>query len=306
MTLTGHLDLKEPFASLFTQGMVVHETFRTEAGEWVLPAEVTREGDTFVHVKSGEKILTGGIEKMSKSKKNVVDPEAIIERYGADTARWFVLSDTPPDRDIEWTENGVEGAWRFTQRIWRLVADIQQKGAADKRFPADISPDALELRRATHRTIEAVTDDLKGLRFNRGIARLYELANALTAALHKNDRSDGMAAAIREAGDAFVTLIAPMMPHLAEESWKVLGHETLLVDQPWPKADPALVTSDEVTIAVQVNGKRRDEIRLPKGLSQAKVETAVLALENVKRALDGKPVRKVIVVTDRIANVVSG
>ena len=307
MTITGHLDLKEPFASLFTQGMVVHETYRTEAGEWVLPAEVERQGDGYVHIKTGEKILTGGIEKMSKSKKNVVDPEAIIERYGADTARWFVLSDTPPERDIEWTENGVEGSWRFTQRIWRLVSDIQQKGAgAGETFPSGISADALDLRRATHRTMAAVTDDLEGLRFNRGIARIYELANALTAALQKNDRSDGMAAAIREAGRTFVILIAPMMPHLAEECWRVLGHQTLLVDEAWPTADPALVTSDEVTIAVQVNGKRRDEIRLPKGLSQAKVETAVLALENVKRALDGKPVRKVIVVTDRIANVVSG
>jgi leucyl-tRNA synthetase len=305
MTLTGHLDLKEPFASLFTQGMVVHETYSTEAGEWILPAEVERKGDGFVHIKTGEKILTGGIEKMSKSKKNVVDPEAIIESYGADTARWFVLSDTPPERDIEWTENGVAGAWRFTQRIWRLVADVQQKGVAAG-FTADISADALDLRRTTHRTIQAVSEDLKGLRFNRGIARIYELANALTAALQKNDRSDGMAAAIKEAGDIFVILIAPMMPHLAEECWRVLGHAGLVVDEPWPKADPALVTSDEVTIAVQVNGKRRDEIRLPKGLSQAKVETAVLALENVKRALDGKPVRKVIVVTDRIANVVSG
>ncbi|MGE4250686.1 MAG: leucine--tRNA ligase [Parvibaculaceae bacterium] len=307
MTITGHLDLKEPFASLFTQGMVVHETFRTADGEWILPAEVERRGDGFVHIKTGEEILTGGIEKMSKSKKNVVDPEAIIDRYGADTARWFVLSDTPPERDIEWTENGVEGAWRFTQRIWRLVADAQQKSAgAEKGIPADISADALELRRATHRALAAVSEDLAGLRFNRGIARIYELANALTAALQKNDRSGGMAAAIREAGETFVILIAPMMPHLAEECWRVLGHDTLVVDEPWPRAVPALVTSDEVTIAVQVNGKRRDEIRLPKGLPQAKVETAVLALENVKRALDGKPVRKVIVVTDRIANVVSG
>ncbi|MGE3872677.1 MAG: leucine--tRNA ligase [Parvibaculaceae bacterium] len=307
MTLTRHLDLKEPFASLFTQGMVVHETYRTEGGEWVLPADVERRGEGYVHIATGEKILTGGIEKMSKSKKNVVDPEAIIDRYGADTARWFVLSDTPPERDIEWTETGVEGAWRFTQRIWRLVADIQQRGGgADGHFPPDISSDAIELRRATHRTIEAVSQDLGALRFNRGIARIYELANALTAALQKNDRSNGMAAAIREAGKTFVILIAPMMPHLAEECWRLLGHETLVVDEPWPKADPALVTSDEVTIAVQVNGKRRDEIRLPKGLPQAKVETAVLALENVKRALDGKPVRKVIVVKDRIANVVSG
>lgn len=307
MTLTGHLDLKEPFASLFTQGMVVHETYRTEDGKWVLPAEVAREGEAYVHVKTGEKILTGGIEKMSKAKKNVVDPDVIIERYGADTARWFVLSDTPPERDIEWTETGVEGAFRFVQRVWRLVADIQQKGAAaGTKAPAAIAGDALDLRRTTHLAIQAVTEDLGALRFNRGIARIYELANALSAALQKNDVNDGMRFALREAGEAFVILMAPMMPHLAEEAWQVLGHKTLVVDQPWPKADLALTASDEVTIAVQVNGKRRDEIRLPKGLPDAKVEAAVLALDNVKRALDGKPVRKVVVVTDRIANVVSG
>jgi leucyl-tRNA synthetase len=307
MTLTGHLDLKEPFANLFTQGMVVHETFKTEAGKWVFPSEVERRGDDYVHVKTGEKILTGGIEKMSKTKKNVVDPEVIIDRYGADTARWFVLSDTPPERDIEWTETGVEGAWRFTQRVWRIVADVQQKGAVKGTVvPNAVGGEALELRRAAHLAIQAVTEDLYGLRFNRGIARVYELANALTSALQKNDLSDGMRFALREAGEAFVTLLAPMMPHLAEECWHVLGHETLMVDQPWPKADVALTTSDEVTIAVQVNGKRRDEIRLPKGLPQAKVEQAVLALDNVKRALDGKPVRKVVVVPDRIANVVSG
>jgi leucyl-tRNA synthetase len=244
---------------------------------------------------------------MSKSKKNVVDPEAIIERYGADTARWFVLSDTPPDRDIEWTENGVEGSFRFVQRVWRLVAEVQQKGATvGAKAPAGISGDALELRRTTHLAIQAVTEDLAALRFNRGIARIYELANALGTALQKNDLNDGMRFALREAGEAFVTLMAPMMPHLAEECWQVLGHKGVLVDQPWPKFDPALTASDEVTIAVQVNGKRRDEIRLPKGLPNAKVEAAVLALDNVKRALDGKPVRKVIVVMDRIANVVSG
>jgi leucyl-tRNA synthetase len=307
MTLTGHLDLKEPFASLFTQGMVVHQTFHTIAGEWILPAEVARHDDGYVHVRTGDKIVTGGIEKMSKSKKNVVDPEAIIERYGADTARWFVLSDTPPERDIEWTETGVEGAYRFVQRVWRIVADLKHHGATPgAAAPGSITGAALDLRRGTHLTIRSVTDDLLGLRFNRGIARIYELANTLTAALQSGDRSEGMRFALREAGEAFVILMAPMMPHLAEECWRVLGHRTMVVDQPWPKADASLTASDEVTIAVQVNGKRRDEIRLPKGLPQAKVETAVLALDNVKRALDGRPVKRVVVVTDRIANVVSG
>ena len=303
MTLTGHLDIKEPFASLFTQGMVVHETYRTDAGEWVLPAEAVKKDDGWYRVGTDEKLTLGGIEKMSKSKKNVVDPEAIIEQYGADTARWFVLSDTPPERDIEWTEQGVEGAGRFTQRLWRLVNDVAAvtEGTHDASDAA-----AVALRRATHLAIHHVTEDLTGLRFNRAIARIYELANVLGPALQAN-HSPALRAALREAGEALVLLMAPMMPHLAEECWQLLGHkETMVVATAWPKADPVLIASDEVTIAVQVNGKRRDEIRLPKGLAAPKVEEAVLALDNVQRALGGKPVRKVIVVPDRIANVVSG
>jgi leucyl-tRNA synthetase len=229
---------------------------------------------------------------MSKSKKNVVDPEAIIERYGADTARWFVLSDTPPERDIEWTEAGIEGAWRFTQRLWRLI----NEAAA---VPEDAGGNGLALRRAAHKALAAVTDDLKELRFNRAIARIYELANALSAALQGNDRGGS-----REAADLLVLMFAPMMPHLAEECWKLLGHQRAVVDTPWPQADLALIAEDEITIAVQVNGKRRDEVRLAKGLEKAEVEKIVLSLDSVRRALDGREAKKVIVVPDRIANVV--
>ncbi len=289
MTATGHLDIKEPFKSLFTQGMVIHETYKSVSGEWVLPADAKQEDGKWVHVTTGEALTVGGIEKMSKSKRNVIDPENIIEAYGADTARWFMLSDTPPERDIEWTSSGAEGAYRFIQRIWRLVNEAaeMQGGAAD-----------LTLRKLTHRSIEAVTGDLENLRFNRAIARIYELANGLQAAIAQKSID------VREAAETLVLLSAPMMPHLAETSWAVLGHKAAVVDTAWPKTDPALLFEDMVTIGVQVNGKRRDEVSVTKGITQAEIEPIVMAREAVLRSLDGKRVKKFILVPDRIVNIV--
>jgi leucyl-tRNA synthetase len=290
MSMTGHLDMDEPFKSLFTQGMVVHETFRTLAGDWVLPTDAVQRDGTWRHIATDEILEVGGIEKMSKSKKNVIDPDAIIASYGADTARWFMLSDTPPERDIEWTSAGAEASWRFVQRIWRLVNDA---AALPKSNPI-----GADLRRTTHKVIAAVTDDLENLRFNRAIARIYELSNAIQAGLQTKD------GAVEEAMKILVLLMAPMMPHLAEECWAVLGGKDTVVNTPWPKAEAALLVDDEVTLAVQVNGKRRDEIRVPKGSTRDVLEPLVLQLEGVKRALDGKPVTKFIVVPDRIINIV--
>jgi leucyl-tRNA synthetase len=298
MERSGHFNIDEPFASLFTQGMVIHETFRTAGGEWVLPADVANSEGKWTHVKTGEPIEVGGVEKMSKSKKNVVDPDTIIATYGADTARWFMLSDTPPERDIEWTDSGAEGAWRFTQRIWRMVHESLE---AAKELSVD-GEAATELRKTTHKMIAAVTDDLNGLRFNRAIARIYELANALAAAIQAPTKVGSLA--LREATEALVLLSSPMMPHLAEECWKVLGHKTAVVNTHWPKADAALVVDDEVTVAIQVNGKRRDEVRIPKGMDKAALEAKVMAMESVIRSLEGKPVKKFIVVPDRIVNIV--
>jgi leucyl-tRNA synthetase len=289
MHATGHLHMDEPFKALFTQGMVIHETFATASGDWVLPSDAVQQDGKWVHVSTGEPLHVGGVEKMSKSKKNVVDPDTIIEAYGADTARWFMLSDTPPERDIEWTSAGAESAWRFVQRVWRLVNEATPLARGGSELT--------ELRRTTHKVIAAVTDDLENLRFNRAIARIYELSNALQAGLQVKD------AAVREAADALVLLSAPMMPHLAEECWLVLGHSTPVVDTAWPKADAGLLVDDHVTIAVQVNGKRRDEIRVPKGATRDMLEPLVLELEGVKRMLDGKPVTKFIVVPDRIVNI---
>jgi leucyl-tRNA synthetase len=300
MHKTGHLDADEPFASLFTQGMVIHETFKTEAGEWVLPADAMQKDGAWVHAQTGEPLIIGGVEKMSKSKRNVVDPDTIIASYGADTARWFMLSDTPPERDIEWTEAGAEGSWRFTQKIWRIINDIAELPNAEP----TMGDAGLDLRRVSHRTVVAITDDLNNLRFNRAIARIYELSNAIGPALQVSGKSPAAIGALREAGDFLVLLMAPMMPHLAEECWKVLGHKDTVVNTVWPKTIAELVTVDEVTIAVQVNGKRRDEILVPKTMDRAMLEAKVMELENIKRVIEGKTVKKVIVVPGRIVNIV--
>jgi leucyl-tRNA synthetase len=298
MERSGHFNIDEPFASLFTQGMVIHETFRTAEGEWVLPSDVVVKDGNHVHATTGEAIEVGGVEKMSKSKRNVVDPDTIIATYGADTARWFMLSDTPPERDIEWTDAGAEGSWRFTQRIWRMVHE-----AFDATQGLSVGGEgAIELRKATHKIIAAVTDDLNALRFNRAIARIFELANTLAAAIQSPNKVGSYA--LVEATEALVLLSSPMMPHLAEECWKVLGHNVEVVNTPWPKADAALIVDDDVTIAIQVNGKRRDEMRIAKGTSKEALEPIVLAMPNVVRALEGKPVKKFILVPDRIVNIV--
>ncbi|HUR44094.1 MAG TPA: leucine--tRNA ligase [Aestuariivirga sp.] len=300
MTATGHLGLAEPFAGLFTQGMVIHETFQTPSGEWVFPADAEHKNGRWIYSKTGEPLIMGGVEKMSKSKRNVIEPETILERYGADTARWFMLSDTPPERDVEWTESGVEGSWRFTQRIWRMVNDVAKINVA----MVAASGEGIELRRAVHRALQAVTGDLSSLRFNRSIARVYEVANALGAALQEKNPSPLARAAMREAAELMVLMFAPMMPHLAEECWTVLGNKSAVIDIPWPEPDPALLAEDEITIAVQVNGKRRDEIRVRKEASSKEIEAMALALESVKRALAGRPPKKVIVVPGRIVNIV--
>jgi leucyl-tRNA synthetase len=296
----GYTGIDEPFAGLFTQGMVCLETYRGHNdGAWYSPDEVEiRDGEAFLK-GTDVPVEIGPAEKMSKSKKNVIAPEPIIDAYGADTIRWFMLSDTPPERDIDWTETGAEGCWRFVQRVYRLVTEAGELPPPGTPV-GEAAGAALELRRATHRAIAAVTEDLEALRFNRAVARIYELANAITA-------SDAAVpgAVRREALETLVLLTGPMMPHLAETCWNSLGHSDLVVDTPWPKADSALVHSDMVTIAVQVNGKRRGEITIARGAEQKSVEAAALALDGVVRALDGKPPRRVIVVPERIVNVVA-
>jgi leucyl-tRNA synthetase len=315
MRRTGHAGLDEPFAGLFTQGMVVHETYQTAKGEWVMPAEVRIEGAgpdrRAVLAATGEALEIGSIEKMSKSKHNTVDPDDIIAVYGADTARWFMLSDSPPERDVIWTEEGVQGAWRFVQRLWRLVHEASEVAApadlSDLARPASFAEPALVLRKAAHRALARVSEDIERLRFNVAIAQIYEFANAFQASLGGIE-TEPMADyrwAVREAADILVRLFHPMMPHLAEECWSALGHKTLVASEPWPRLEADLLVEDSITLPIQINGRKRGDVTVARNAANADIEAAVLALEWVKRALAGKPPKKVIVVPQRIVNVVA-
>ena len=274
----GKLDVAEPFAGLFTQGMVTHVTFQDEEGRWLTPEEAEAHAGP---------VTSGRVEKMSKSKKNTVDPEPIVDQYGADAVRWFMLSDSPPERDLEWSEEGINGAWRFIQRLWRL--------ASDAGGPAGAGED-VALKRKLHQTIAAVGANIEALAFNKAVANIYELANAVEKAKPSATRG--------EAVETMMRLVAPMVPHVAEESWAAAGHSGLIADALWPQADPSLLVEDEVTIAVQVNGKLRDTLTAAKGSPREALEEMALASEKVIRALEGRPTRKVIVVPDRLVNVV--
>ncbi|MCG6856535.1 MAG: leucine--tRNA ligase [Salaquimonas sp.] len=311
MKSTGHVnEVEEPFEGLFTQGMVVHETYRGPQG-WVTPAEVRIEETDGARraflIETGEELKVGPIEKMSKSKKNVVDPDDIISSYGADTARWFMLSDSPPDRDVIWTEAGVEGAHRFVQRLWRLVSDI-----ASATEPADIlssgpGPAALALTKAAHKTIKAVEEDVVHLRFNRCVAHIYTLTNELYAAWNaaEPDKLPGhLRASARETAKTLAQLIAPMMPHLAEECWAALGEDGLIAVQSWPVFDPDLVAESQIVLPVQINGKKRGDVTVAAGAGNAEIEAATLALDVVQKALAGASPKKIIIVPGRIVNIV--
>jgi len=296
----GYLDIDEPFSGLFTQGMVCHETYRDVSGQWVSPDEVEKSGSAVRRRDTGAPVQIGPSEKMSKSKKNVVAPESIIDVYGADTIRWFMLSDTPPERDIEWTEAGAEGCWRFVQRVYRLVTETPGLPEPGTEIPSTVGGPALELRRSAHRAVAWVTEDLEALRFNRAVARIYELANAVGATPSEVEGS-----VRREALEILVRLISPMMPHLAESCWQALGRSSPVIIETWPIADAALIRSDTITVAVQVDGKRRGEITIDRDADADTVRAAALEIDGVVRALAGRSPRKVIVVPQRIVNVVT-
>jgi leucyl-tRNA synthetase len=282
----GEIGMAEPFKGLFTQGMVTHETYRAGDGSWLSPDEVKREGDDWIHIESGHPVTPGRVEKMSKSKRNTVDPEPILDKYGADAVRWFMLSDSPPERDLEWSEAGIEGASRFVQRVWRIVAADSAGSGEDE-----------DLKRKLHKTISAVGEAIDGLQFNKAVAQLYELVTAIEKAKPSATRSDAVRTLVR--------LIAPMAPHLAEECWAQLGTEGLVADAEWPAFDPTLLVDEQVTIAVQVNGKLRDTLVAPRGLDRAAAEALALASDKVQRQLAGASPRKVIVVPDRLVNIVA-
>jgi leucyl-tRNA synthetase len=282
----GEIDVAEPFTGLFTQGMVTHQTYRAGDGSWLSPDEVRRNGDDWVRIEDGAPVVTGRVEKMSKSRRNTVDPAPILAKYGADAVRWFMLSDSPPERDLEWSEAGIEGASRFVQRVWRLVSGTSAADAKDE-----------ALRRKLHRTIAAVGEAIDALQFNKAVAQIYELTSAIEKAPPSADRHE----AIR----SLVLLIGPMAPHLAEECWALLGQPEMIAGAEWPSFDPALLVDDQVTLAVQVNGKLRDTLSAPRGLDREAAEALALASDKVQRQLDGASPRKVIVVPDRLVNIVA-
>jgi leucyl-tRNA synthetase len=286
----GKIDVTEPFASLFTQGMVTHETYsRTDPANgqpiWYAPAEVERSGDGATLKADGQPVEIGRVIKMSKSKKNVVDPDDIVARYGADAIRWFMLSDSPPERDLPWSEAGIEGCARFVQRLWRLFAQFDASAAGEDKA----------LDRKVHQTVAAVAQDIEALGFNKAVARIYELTGATEKAAPSASRTRAI--------QTLLLLVAPMMPHLAEEAFAAQGHG-LVADAAWPAVDPALLVDDEVTVAVQVKGKLRDTLTVAKGTAREELETLALASDKVQRALDGAAVKKVIVVPDRLVNLV--
>jgi leucyl-tRNA synthetase len=310
MKATGHIAFDEPFAGQYAQGMVVHETYRKADGTYVTPAEVKIEtigNDRHaIMIDGGEEVTIGPIEKMSKSKKNTVDPDDIIATYGADVARWFMLSDSPPDRDVIWSDERVQGSSRYVQRLWRVVnesAAIAKSAPAVR--PASFGSEALTLRKVAHGTLDKVSTGIERMHYNVCLAHIREFTNALADVLAKGGTpAPDLAWAIREAALILVQLISPMMPHLAEECWVVLGRQGLISEADWPQIERDLLVEDTMTLVVQVNGKKRGEVTVAAEAKDPEIQGAVLALDTVKLALGGKPVRKVIVVPKRIVNVV--
>ena len=301
----GKCSVPEPFKGLFTQGMVNHRTYADASGKWVMPTDLLRQDDgAFILRETGEAVTEGRYEKMSKSKKNVVDPDDMIEQYGADTIRWFVLSDSPPARDLLWTDTGLEGAWRFTQRLWRVVNERIEETASIENiegYQGAYSESAMDLRRQTHKTIQDVAGDIEDFHINKAVARIHEL----TRAIGGDVTGAGAGQALREAIGVLVHLVGPMMPHLAEELWQRLGHETLLANSDWPEADASLTVDETVVVALQINGKLRDQINVAADCAKDELEKLALNQPKIQKNIEGKTIRKVIVVPGRIVNIVA-
>ena len=304
LSACGYLDLAEPFDGMMTQGMVCHQTFQDTEGRWLFPDEVEKQNDVWQQRDGGQAVKAGRIEKMSKSKRNVIDPDKIIETYGADTARLFMMSDSPPERDLEWTSSGVEGASRFLNRIFKLSQsedDTRPFADTGSDAPADIDSKAEALIKITHHTIRGITEDIERFRFNRAVAALHSLNNAITAC-DENTPSQNWAR--RFSVETLARLIAPIAPHIAEEMWHHLGHDDLLANQPWPEADDAWLVVETIAMPVQINGKLRGTLDLPPDTDKAKVEEEAMKLESVIKHLNGQKPKKIIVVPNRIVNVV--
>jgi len=297
----GYLDIEEPFKRLFTQGMLTHQAFQDQNGKYLFPTEVEKRDGKWVRTSDGSAVVAGDVIKMSKSKKNVVDPQETVDAYGADAVRLFVMSDSPPEKDLEWSSAGIDGAWRFVGKLYRMVQDVMANGADLRVQPVHFSDKATALRKVTHRGNQVFTEALEKFQFNSAIARFREFTNEVSA--FKAETPDEQWA-LREAVETAVRLINPFMPHVTEEMWQMLGHDKMLVDTDWPHADAELAKKDSVTIGVQVNGKVRGTITLPAGSDAKHAEMLALANDDVKPWVDGKDIKKIVVVPDRIVNIV--
>tara|TARA_B100001179_G_scaffold218904_1_gene192045 strand:+ start:2300 stop:4864 length:2565 start_codon:yes stop_codon:yes gene_type:complete len=299
----GYLDIDEPFTGLYTQGMVTHVTYKDAEGKWMFPAQAIQEGDIFTHAETGQKVTQGRVEKMSKSKKNVVDPQDILETYGADATRLFILSDSPPDRDLEWTESGVDGAWKYVNRLYRLYEEGIKATENAPDTSESFSEESKNLRIKSHQTACMVAQDIEDFHMNKAVARLRELSNLMEKF---KIRDGGDKFALREALSYLAVCMNPVMPHLAEEVWAMLGNEDMVTDAEWPEIDKSLLENDTVTMAVQINGKVKATITLQKDAKEDEAKKIALSDDNIKRAIEDKQIRKFIYVPGRIVNLVVG
>jgi leucyl-tRNA synthetase len=291
------IDLKEPFSGLLTQGMVCHETYKDKDGKWLFPEEVVKnkEGD-LVHHLTGDKVTVGRIEKMSKSKKNVAPTETIVDSYGADTARFFMLSDSPPERDVEWSEAGVEGCWRYISRLWKAVYNYTNASETQGE-----KTNLSKAKSLIHKTIKAASEDLDKFHFNKAIARIRELSNTIFDIKITDAESKAI---VKEGLETILRLLNPMIPHITEEAWQLLGHSDMLANTAWPKFDPSLIVDDTVVIAIQINGKLKTTIEVALNASKEEVEKIALEVPSVKATIQEKEIARVIVVPNKIINIV--
>jgi leucyl-tRNA synthetase len=303
----GILNVSEPFTNLLTQGMVCKETWRCPEHDWLLPEEA--KDSRCVHC--GKEVEKGRVEKMSKSKKNVVDPDALIKKYGADTMRLFSLFAAPPERDLEWSDKGVEGAYRFLNKVWGIVykhrAEEQKSGRAEaERIKASEIPSfrASALIRKTHQTIKKVTDDIeKDYHFNTAIAALMELINEISSF---NIETDEDRAVLNFGIKNTLLMLAPFAPHITEELWEAIGEKGSIFESAWPVWDEEIAREEEIELVVQINGKLRAKIPVPAGLHDDEAKQRALKEQRIMEMLDGKEIKKVFVVKGKLVNIVVG
>ena len=297
------VNFTEPFDGLFTQGMVCHETYKTETNDWVFPDDVIEQDGLFKHIKTKESIFKGPVESMSKSKKNVIDPENIIKEYGADTARWFMLSDSPPERDINWSLSGINGAWKFTQKFWRVVRDCKNIFDINVNIkPENFSQKTVSFRKKIHQNLKLITDSIDNFQMNVAVAKIHELTSDISGFSAHNDDSKW---AKKEALNILTRVTEPMMPHIAEECWSLMGNSASIIEAAWPKFEESLLINDEVIIIIQVNGKKRGEIKLPNGSNENKVFNESMKLVNIKKFISQDvTIKKKVYIPNKILNIV--